>query len=70
MEFTGEDLVRFKDEMNWTWDVCAEKLGVEPRTVFYYIDKKKEKRHKIPGSVIKLIRLYRLLKAKGMLRYV
>lgn len=56
--------------MGWTWEELANKFGVEQRAAYYWGDKKYTEGKGIPSHVVRLVQLYRLLKAKGLMKYV
>lgn len=69
-KFSSKDLISFKEEMDWTWEELAKKFGVEQRVVYYWKTPNKKDNRAIPPYVVRLTQLYRLLKAKGLMKYV
>ena len=65
-KFSPNDLVSFRKEMGWTNKELAYKFGVGIRTIYYWISGRRE----MPGTAIRLVQLYRLLKAKGLEKYI
>jgi len=66
MQMTVQDLRDFKSEMDWTWGELAEKIGMQERTIYCYLDG----RFEIPKHVCLLIRAYRIMSRRGLKEYV
>ncbi len=66
MQMTVQHLKEFKNEMGWTWGTLADKIGMQERTVYCYLNG----RFEIPKHVCLLVRAYRIMYRKGLKEYV